>query len=140
MCQVYYSASRKLIVKGVDGVVFVADSQIERMEANVESMQNLYDNLLQHGYDLTRIPFAVQTTNEICRMPPRWASSRTTSIRDGRPTIPGSSDSPRTSIGRASFSLIRSTAPGSSELRISRRWPAAETESSIRSGRSASWY
>jgi mutual gliding-motility protein MglA len=58
--QVYYNASRKLILKGVDGVVFVADSQIERMEANVESMQNLYDNLLQHGYDLTRIPFVVQ--------------------------------------------------------------------------------
>jgi signal recognition particle receptor subunit beta len=58
--QVYYNASRKLILKGVDGVVFVADSQIERMEANVESMQNLYDNLLQHGYDLTKIPFAVQ--------------------------------------------------------------------------------
>ena len=58
--QVYYNASRKLILKGVDGVVFVADSQIERMEANVESMQNLYDNLLQHGYDLTKIPFIVQ--------------------------------------------------------------------------------
>src|SRR5215204_3623897 len=58
--QVYYNASRKLILKGVDGVVFVADSQVERMEANVESMQNLYDNLLQHGYDLTKIPFAVQ--------------------------------------------------------------------------------
>jgi signal recognition particle receptor subunit beta len=58
--QVYYNASRKLILKGVDGVVFVADSQIERMEASVESMQNLYDNLLQHGYDLTKIPFAVQ--------------------------------------------------------------------------------
>jgi mutual gliding-motility protein MglA len=58
--QVYYNASRKLILKGVDGVVFVADSQIERMEANVESMQNLYDNLLQHGYDLTKIPFVVQ--------------------------------------------------------------------------------
>ena len=58
--QVYYNASRKLILKGVDGVVFVADSQIERMEANVESMQNLYDNLLQHGYDLTKMPFAIQ--------------------------------------------------------------------------------
>jgi len=58
--QVYYNASRKLILKGVDGVVFVADSQIERMEANVESMQNLYDNLLQHGYDLTKIPFVIQ--------------------------------------------------------------------------------
>ena len=58
--QVYYNASRKLILKGVDGVVFVADSQIERMEANIESMQNLYDNMVQHGYDLTRLPFVIQ--------------------------------------------------------------------------------
>ncbi len=58
--QVYYNASRKLILKGVDGVVFVADSQIERMEANVESMQNLYDNMAQYGYDLTKIPFLIQ--------------------------------------------------------------------------------
>jgi len=58
--QVYYNASRRLILKGVDGVVFVADSQIERMEANLESMQNLYDNMTQHGYDLTRLPFVIQ--------------------------------------------------------------------------------
>ena len=58
--QVYYNASRKLILKGVDGVVFVADSQIERMDANIESMQNLYENMAQHGYDLTRIPFVIQ--------------------------------------------------------------------------------
>ena len=58
--QVYYNASRKLILKGVDGVVFVADSQIERMEANIESMQNLYDNMAAYGYDLTRMPFIVQ--------------------------------------------------------------------------------
>ena len=58
--QVYYNASRKLILKGVDGVVFVADSQIERMEANVESMQNLYDNLAEYGYDLTKTPFVIQ--------------------------------------------------------------------------------
>src|ERR1051326_3866384 len=58
--QVYYNASRKLILKGVDGIVFVADSQIERMEANVESMQNLYDNMSEYGYDLTKIPFIIQ--------------------------------------------------------------------------------
>jgi signal recognition particle receptor subunit beta len=58
--QVYYNASRKLILKGVDGVVFVADSQIDRMEANLEAMQNLYDNMAQHGYDLTRMPFVLQ--------------------------------------------------------------------------------
>ncbi|MFA6166626.1 MAG: GTPase domain-containing protein [Gemmatimonadaceae bacterium] len=58
--QVYYNASRKLILKGVDGVVFVADSQIERMEANQEAMQNLYDNMAEYGYDLTKMPFVIQ--------------------------------------------------------------------------------
>lgn len=58
--QVYYNASRKLILKGVDGVVFVADSQIERMEANIESMQNLYDNMVEHGYELPSMPFVIQ--------------------------------------------------------------------------------
>ncbi len=58
--QVYYNASRKLILKGVDGVVFVADSQAERAEANLESMQNLYDNMSAYGYDLTRMPFVIQ--------------------------------------------------------------------------------
>jgi signal recognition particle receptor subunit beta len=58
--QVYYNASRKLILKGVDGIVFVADSQVERMEANQEAMQNLYDNMAEYGYDLTRMPFIIQ--------------------------------------------------------------------------------
>ena len=58
--QVYYNASRKLILKGVDGIVFVADSQMDRMEANQEAMHNLYDNMAEYGYDLTRMPFVVQ--------------------------------------------------------------------------------
>jgi signal recognition particle receptor subunit beta len=58
--QVYYNASRKLILKGVDGIVFVGDSQMERMEANQEAMQNLYDNMAEYGYDLTRMPFVIQ--------------------------------------------------------------------------------
>ncbi|HET9528853.1 MAG TPA: gliding-motility protein MglA, partial [Blastocatellia bacterium] len=58
--QVFYDASRKLILKGVDGVVFVADSQIERMEANLESMDNLRINLREQGYELEKIPFVVQ--------------------------------------------------------------------------------
>jgi signal recognition particle receptor subunit beta len=58
--QVFYDASRKLILKGVDGVVFVADSQIERMEANIESMENLRVNLAEQGYDLNKVPFVVQ--------------------------------------------------------------------------------
>jgi mutual gliding-motility protein MglA len=58
--QVFYDASRKLILKGVDGVVFVADSQVERMEANLESVENLRTNLGEQGYDLNRIPYVVQ--------------------------------------------------------------------------------
>ncbi len=58
--QVFYDASRKLILKGVDGVVFVADSQIERMEANLESVENLRVNLGEQGYDLDRMPYVVQ--------------------------------------------------------------------------------
>ena len=58
--QVFYDASRKLILKGVDGVVFVADSQVERMEANMESLENLRVNLAEQGYDLNKIPAVVQ--------------------------------------------------------------------------------
>ena len=58
--QVFYDASRKLILKGVDGVIFVADSQVERMDANVESIDNLQINLKAQGYDLLAIPFVLQ--------------------------------------------------------------------------------
>ncbi|MFL6438226.1 MAG: GTP-binding protein [Terriglobales bacterium] len=58
--QVFYDASRKLILRGVDGVVFVADSQPERMDANVEALDNLKDNLKEHGYDFTKIPYVLQ--------------------------------------------------------------------------------
>lgn len=58
--QVFYDASRKLILKGVDGVVFVADSQIERMEANIESLENMEYNLLEQGYELAKVPWVMQ--------------------------------------------------------------------------------
>ncbi|SEA82553.1 hypothetical protein SAMN05660420_03317 [Desulfuromusa kysingii] len=58
--QVFYDASRKLILKGVDGVVFVADSQEERFDANIESLENLKDNLEEQGFDLEKIPFVIQ--------------------------------------------------------------------------------
>lgn len=58
--QVFYDASRKLILKGVDGVVFVADSQEERMDANLESVENLRVNLAEQGYDLDKIPYVIQ--------------------------------------------------------------------------------
>jgi signal recognition particle receptor subunit beta len=58
--QVFYDASRKLILRGVDGVVFVADSQEERMDANVEALENLQDNMKEHGYDFTKVPYVLQ--------------------------------------------------------------------------------
>ena len=58
--QVFYDASRKLILRGVDGVVFVADSQEERMDANLEALDNLVDNLKEHGYDFNKIPYVLQ--------------------------------------------------------------------------------
>jgi len=58
--QVFYDASRKLILKGVDGVIFVADSQDARMDANVESLDNLRTNLRENGFDLSLVPYALQ--------------------------------------------------------------------------------
>ena len=58
--QVFYDSSRKLILKGVDGVVFVADSQEERIDANLESLANLAQNLKEHGFDLAKIPYVLQ--------------------------------------------------------------------------------
>ena len=56
----FYDASRKLILRGVDGIVFVADYQQERMDANVEALDNLMDNLKEHGYDFNKIPYVLQ--------------------------------------------------------------------------------
>jgi len=58
--QVFYEASRKLILKGVDGVVFVADSQEERMDANQETLEGLQENLKDHGFDFQTIPYVLQ--------------------------------------------------------------------------------
>ena len=58
--QVFYDASRKLILKGVDGVVFVADSQVGRIEANQESVENLRTNLSEQGYNLDKLPYVMQ--------------------------------------------------------------------------------
>jgi signal recognition particle receptor subunit beta len=58
--QVFYDASRKLILRGVDGIVFVADSQEPRMDANVEALDNLMSNLKEHGYDFNKIPYVLQ--------------------------------------------------------------------------------
>jgi signal recognition particle receptor subunit beta len=58
--QVYYDASRKLILRGVDGIVFVADSQTARYDANIESLYNLHDNLEEYKLKIEDIPFVIQ--------------------------------------------------------------------------------
>ncbi|MBI5587119.1 MAG: GTPase domain-containing protein [Deltaproteobacteria bacterium] len=58
--QIFYDASRKLILKGVDGIVFVADSQVERMDANIESFDNMKTNLEEQGYSMDQIPCVIQ--------------------------------------------------------------------------------
>ena len=58
--QVYYNSTRKLVLQGVDGVVFVADSQAEKIEENIEAMENLKANLKEYGRDLHSIPIVVQ--------------------------------------------------------------------------------
>jgi signal recognition particle receptor subunit beta len=58
--QIFYNASRKLILTGVDGIVFVADSQVERMDANMESFDNMKVNLQEHGYNFDKIPYVIQ--------------------------------------------------------------------------------
>jgi signal recognition particle receptor subunit beta len=58
--QVFYDASRRLILRGVDGLVFCADSQLTRMDSNVESMENLRINLREQGYDSDRLPLVLQ--------------------------------------------------------------------------------
>ena len=58
--QVFYEASRKLILRGVDGLIFVADSQVERMEANLESLQGLERNLEEQTYDIEKLPLVMQ--------------------------------------------------------------------------------
>jgi signal recognition particle receptor subunit beta len=58
--QVFYNASRKLILKGADGIVFVADSQIERYDENIESFENMNDNLQTYNLTLDRVPLIIQ--------------------------------------------------------------------------------
>lgn len=58
--QRFYDASRKIVLRGVDGIVFVADSHVERMEDNLQSLQSLDTNLREQGYDLRKIPFVFQ--------------------------------------------------------------------------------
>ncbi|MHB8875621.1 MAG: GTP-binding protein, partial [Myxococcaceae bacterium] len=61
--QVFYNATRRLVLQGADGVVFVADSQPEAMDSNIESLKNLEENLFEQGNRLQRFPLVVQYNN-----------------------------------------------------------------------------
>ncbi len=95
--QVFYDASRKLILKGVDGVVFVADSQIERMEANIESLENLRTNLAEQGYDLDKLPYVVQYNKR--DLPERRDGRGAAPAAQPDATSPTSRPSRRTGVG-----------------------------------------
>lgn len=58
--QVYYNATRKLVLRGADGIVFVADSAVDKMEENIESFKNLEDNFTEYGYKIENIPTIIQ--------------------------------------------------------------------------------
>ena len=58
--QVYYNATRKLVLQGADGVVFVADSQARQLDENLESLQNLHQNVLEQGVDIRGLPMVLQ--------------------------------------------------------------------------------
>ena len=80
--QVFYDASRKLILKGVDGVVFVADSQEARMDANMESLDNLKINLRENGFDLGPMPYALQfNKRDLANIVPREEMLRLLNIK-----------------------------------------------------------
>ena len=120
--QVYYNASRKLILKNVDGIVFVGDSQAERMEANLESMQNLYDNMAEYGYDLTQMPFVIQYNKRDLPTRHRSRICRRRSTLGGRLKTPPSTACSRIRITPARISLSSCRAEsGSSVHPTSRR-------------------
>jgi signal recognition particle receptor subunit beta len=73
--QVYYNMTRKLVLRGVDGIVFVADSQWDRLQENLESFKNLEENLREYDYDLAELPYVIQYKSATCRTSPRWSTS-----------------------------------------------------------------
>ncbi len=85
--QVFYDASRKLILRGVDGVVFVADSQEERMDANLEALENLDANLKEHSYDFMKIPYVLQLNKRDLPTALPVDDLKKTLLRKGEPTF-----------------------------------------------------
>ena len=98
--QVFYDASRKLILKGVDGVVFVADSQVERMEANIESLDNLRLNLADQGNDLSSVPYVGALRRSVQQ------------TRPSEPSAPRGAEAPAKPHRRARFRSLRDRRTG----------------------------
>jgi signal recognition particle receptor subunit beta len=85
--QVFYDAARRAILRGVDGVVFVADSQEARLAANVESIRNLEKNLREQGYEIAEIPYVLQLNKrDLSSAMPAAELSRLLTIK-GEPTL-----------------------------------------------------
>ena len=85
--QVFYDASRKLILRGVDGVVMVADSQEERMDANMEALDNLEENLREHSYDLAKVPYVLQLNKRDLPNAMPMEELKQTLVRRGEPVF-----------------------------------------------------
>jgi len=85
--QVFYDAARRAILRGVDGIVFVADSQVARLAANVESIRNLEKNLREQGYEIAEIPYVLQLNKrDLSSAMPVAELSRRLAIK-GEPTL-----------------------------------------------------
>jgi len=85
--QVFYDASRRLILRGVDGVVFVADSQEERMDANLEALENLDANLREHNYDFAKVPYILQLNKRDLPSALPVDQLKQTLLKKGEPTL-----------------------------------------------------
>ena len=85
--QVFYEASRRLILKGADGVVFVADSQEERLDANLETLDNLREHLKDHNLDFNTIPYVLQVNKrDLPNILPKEELQKQLAVK-GEPTV-----------------------------------------------------
>ncbi len=100
--QVYYNATRKLVLRGVDGVVFVADSQPDKMDENIESLSNLEENLIEYGYDINELPIVIQYNK--CDLPGVLSSEQLNPLlnQKGRPFFVASA-----TVGNGVFDTLK---------------------------------
>ena len=110
--QVFYNATRKLVLKGADAIVFVADSEVGKMEENKESLQNLRANLAEYNLSLDEIPWVLQFTSATCPIstPSRNStpsSTPATRCRASRPSRPRGRGCSRPSVASPTCSWKR---------------------------------